>query len=207
MQRFGRRSILVSAGIFALVAGGVAYAVIPDSGGLIHACYDKQSGQVRIVDPPMPKGCGSKEQAIEWNQRGPSGPSGPSGANGASGPSGPAGLLSGSQLVKASSDLYCFEFIGGEQPCEPGDLFDAGVSCPEQTFLLGGGGGVQVYDDANPPNPVAPTNFMIYEVGPDGTTGLNGGTGWSVFFVILNHDETHSYHATARALCSPSPSP
>src|SRR4029453_7428525 len=73
---------------------GVAYATIPDDQGVIHACYDKQSGQVRIVDTApdaLPKGCGAKEVAIGWNQTGPQGPAGPTGLQGPQGAPGPAG--------------------------------------------------------------------------------------------------------------------
>ena len=31
-------------------AGGVTYAAIPDSDGLIHGCYDNQSGKIRVAD-------------------------------------------------------------------------------------------------------------------------------------------------------------
>ena len=57
---------------FAL-AGGVAYVTIPDGGGVIHACYDKQSGQARIFDPAggAIKGCGKTESEVSWNQTGP----------------------------------------------------------------------------------------------------------------------------------------
>jgi hypothetical protein len=31
-------------------SGSVAYAAIPDADGVIHGCYDNQSGYVRLVD-------------------------------------------------------------------------------------------------------------------------------------------------------------
>ena len=85
--------------LVALVAGGVSYASIPGAGGVISACYDKQSGQVRIYDAGggIPKGCGKTETAISWNQQGPkgdkgdTGPQGPAGPTGGAGPPGPAG--------------------------------------------------------------------------------------------------------------------
>jgi Collagen triple helix repeat (20 copies) len=80
------------------VAGGVAYATIPTN-NVINACYDKQSGQTRIVDPTTgtPKGCAKTENAIAWNVQGPkgdkgdTGPQGPAGPQGLAGPQGPAG--------------------------------------------------------------------------------------------------------------------
>jgi hypothetical protein len=84
-----------------LAAGGIAYASIPDTGGVFHACY-KNTGAVRLVNSASD--CNSSETATQWNQTGPqgsSGPSGPAGADGPSGPSGPSGpgATSGSMLV------------------------------------------------------------------------------------------------------------
>jgi hypothetical protein len=90
-----KRPFIVIAGVVIVaLAAGVAYATIPDAQGVIHACYDKQSGQVRIVDTApntLPKGCGAKETAIGWNQTGPQGPAGPAGPQGPQGPQGAAG--------------------------------------------------------------------------------------------------------------------
>jgi Collagen triple helix repeat (20 copies) len=108
------------------VAGGVAYATIPDGGGVIHACYDKQSGQVRIFDPAggAIKGCGKTEAETSWSQTGPQGPAGTAGAQGTQGPKGDPGSP-GSQ---------------GPQGL-PGNLALAGQSCSEGTFVTG-------FDDA-----------------------------------------------------------
>ena len=66
-----RRLALLAAAVTAVVAG-VSYAAVPDGDGMIHACFDRQSGQLRIFDPETntPKACGSKETAISWNQQG-----------------------------------------------------------------------------------------------------------------------------------------
>ena len=94
------RHSLIAAGVAGLMAGGgIATAAIPDSDGVIHACYDTTSGQVRIVDPETnsPKGCGKNEIALDWNHQGPKGnqgdvrPQGPDGPTGPTGPTGPAG--------------------------------------------------------------------------------------------------------------------
>lgn len=76
-----------------LGAATLAWAAIPGPGGVIHACYDSQSGQVRIYDSEdnKPKGCGNNETAISWSQTGPPGPTGPTGPTGSTGPAGPAG--------------------------------------------------------------------------------------------------------------------
>ena len=62
----------------AVTAASVADAAVPDGAGVIHGCYDKQSGQLRVTDTQtsVPKGCTSKEAALAWNQQGPQGPPG-----------------------------------------------------------------------------------------------------------------------------------
>src|SRR2546426_104166 len=78
-------------GLTALVVaiGGVAFAAIPDSGGTIHGCYSNSNGNLRIVESSA--GCRSNENAISWNQQGPSGSPGEPGALGPTGPTGPRG--------------------------------------------------------------------------------------------------------------------
>jgi hypothetical protein len=47
--RHARRVLVLSFGLIAL-AGGIAYATIPDSVGVIHGCYGT-NGQLRVIDP------------------------------------------------------------------------------------------------------------------------------------------------------------
>ena len=58
----------------ALITASAAYAAIPDAGGVIHGCYNKTSGQLRVSDPATntPSACTNKENALNWNQQGPS---------------------------------------------------------------------------------------------------------------------------------------
>ena len=60
-----------------LLFGGVAYATIPDSGGVIHGCY-KVNGDLRVIDSPS-QSCAMNETALTWSQTGPQGPPGISG--------------------------------------------------------------------------------------------------------------------------------
>jgi hypothetical protein len=69
-----------------LVAGGIAYAAIPDGGGVIHSCYAKLNGQLRVIDSEKGQRCSTNEVSLNWNAKGPPGPAGPSG------PQGPQGL-------------------------------------------------------------------------------------------------------------------
>lgn len=74
------------------LAGGVAYATIPDSGGVIHACMLKAIGTIRIIDPSAGQKCTSFETALQWSQTGPAGAVGPQGPKGDTGPQGAPGL-------------------------------------------------------------------------------------------------------------------
>jgi hypothetical protein len=84
-----------------LVVGGIAvFASIPDSAGVIHACFKSSNGQLRVIDSPT-QHCRNGETAISWNQVGQQGPPGPqgiqgpkgdTGATGATGAQGPIGL-------------------------------------------------------------------------------------------------------------------
>jgi hypothetical protein len=95
MQRKRRLVKVVIGGVVAAAlctgALGIAGAATSAANGTINACY-KVNGQVRIVDGPSD--CKNGEQAISWNQEGPTGqqgPAGPAGANGEDGARGPAG--------------------------------------------------------------------------------------------------------------------
>ena len=81
---------LTAGGALALVIGmAVATASIPDSSGVIHACYLKSLGIVRVIDTGQ--SCSNKETPLTWNQAGPPGPKGDTGATGAQGPKGDTG--------------------------------------------------------------------------------------------------------------------
>jgi hypothetical protein len=69
-----------------LLAGvGIAYATIPDSNGVIHACYQTLKGSLRVVDST--ESCSNGEAPLSWNQTGPPGPPGVQGPPGPSGSS------------------------------------------------------------------------------------------------------------------------
>ena len=95
------RLFAVAAALFA-VAGGIAYATIPDSGSVYTGCMLKNIGTVRLIDPSLPASklmshCTAFETKITWNQSGqaglpgPAGPKGDTGTTGAQGPAGPKG--------------------------------------------------------------------------------------------------------------------
>src|SRR5947199_2431277 len=65
--RFRLRSAAIGVGIVAVVlaAGGLAAAAIPDSSGVIHGCYAKSDGALRVVKGSK---CATGEKRLSWNQ-------------------------------------------------------------------------------------------------------------------------------------------
>ena len=140
INRFSRRVVLLGVGALTL-AGGLAYASIPDSDGTIHACLLTSLEQVRIIDPSQQQ-CRSNETPISWNQKGPKGDTGPQGATGPqgpkgdtgaqgpkgdTGPQGPPGGLNNVQVVTATATPSSSGFA---------TMF---MNCPAGTTLTGGG--------------------------------------------------------------------
>jgi hypothetical protein len=91
-------------GLLALALAGASFAVvsvvqaaIPDSNGVINGCYQKDVGNLRVIDSSAGDSCRPSETAISWSQTGPQGPAGPAGQpgskgdTGATGPPGPPG--------------------------------------------------------------------------------------------------------------------
>ena len=79
--------------------GGTAYAAlggIPDSHGVIHACFKTKTGALRVI--PAGAKCSKRERAVSWNQQGQTGKAGPRGTPGqpgAAGGPGPPGPVPG----------------------------------------------------------------------------------------------------------------
>jgi uncharacterized protein YjbI with pentapeptide repeats len=96
MGRFAQRQAKIIAAIGAglvIGAGTVAvFAVIPDTNGVIHACYRTNNGSIRIIDSAT-QTCAGNEAAITWNQTGPQGSQGPAGPQGPQGPAGSGDMV------------------------------------------------------------------------------------------------------------------
>jgi hypothetical protein len=51
----------------AAVAGGIAYATIPDNAGVAHTCYQTKDGALRVIDPAQGETCNAKkEQSLDF---------------------------------------------------------------------------------------------------------------------------------------------
>lgn len=142
----GRRGFLVTVVVLGALAGaaGIAYATIPDSGGVIHGCYQANNGQLRLIDPQgsattAPQSCKNNELAVSWSQTGPTGsqgpigPQGPKGDTGATGPQGPAGNPAPAQTFST------YRVINGIGVGSFDDTSTTFVSCPFPDLLTGGG--------------------------------------------------------------------
>ena len=97
MRHSGQRiAVFTVVLITAALAATVAFGQIPDSDGVIHACYHTGNGGIRVVNDDTE--CSSGESPLDWYQvgatggQGPQGPAGPAGADGAQGPQGQQGL-------------------------------------------------------------------------------------------------------------------
>jgi len=89
-----KRSSLLAAIVGAVVAtvvGGIAWAAIPDTGGVIHTCYSQSTGTWRPIDYPAVK-CKNGETPLDFNQTGVKGDPGPQGPKGDKGDKGEQGI-------------------------------------------------------------------------------------------------------------------
>ena len=179
--------------------GVVIVASIPDSGGVIRACYNTTNGQVRIVESAA--NCRNGELAINWNQTGPVGPQGPIGPQGIVGPIGPQGIvgptgnqgpigLTGPQGLIGPLGLTGPMGTAGSDglPGSPGAPGSDGATGPEGPAgpaggpagpagtpgLQGPAGTPGLQGPAGPTGPVGPSGGPQ---GPAGSTGAQGPAG------------------------------
>ncbi|HVM57765.1 MAG TPA: hypothetical protein VMT74_09890 [Gaiellaceae bacterium] len=139
--------IAVLSTVLLAVAGGIAYATIPDSNNVYNACLLKATGTIRLIDTSLPSHdfrshCTAFEEAVSWNAQGQPGAQGPPGPAGAKGDPGDTGL----QGPKGDTG-------------DPGPKGDTGAQGPK--------------GDTGDPGPKGDTGAQ----GPKGDTGPQGPTG------------------------------
>lgn len=90
-----KRLMLTAAGalLAAAIAGGIAYATIPDSGNVYTACMLNKVGTIRLIDPSLGNSslmghCVGPETQISWHQQGQKGDPGVPGQPGKDGMNG-----------------------------------------------------------------------------------------------------------------------
>src|SRR6478609_8323667 len=127
---FHRRAVVLGLGPVAAlaVAGGIAYAAIPDAGTpTYHACMLKNVGTIRIVDPSLPTSsllqhCTSLETAITFSQQGTKGDPGTPGLPGANGAPGTPGSPGAAGAAGAAGQSVT------EANASPADCANGGVA-------------------------------------------------------------------------------
>jgi hypothetical protein len=199
----GRGGIVAFAFVVAgLALGGIAYASIPDSSGVIHACYNtgsNPSGALRVIDTAKGVTCSRNEKPIAWNQagpQGPQGPEGPTGSRGSTGPTGPLGVTgatgpTGPTGPETLGKAWSIDSAPDYLPA--GTSGDIEASCPVGSVAVGGGfttGGISNGWDLQPT-----------EMRPDVNTGTTPTSyGWIVGMQNVGSGEGYFQ---AWALCVP----
>lgn len=128
MKTWQRWTTGTSIVVLAMAVGtGIAFATIPDSSGVIHACYQSpppaHGANLQVIDTGNGGSCGGGMTQVTWNQVGLQGPAGPPGASTA----GAAGL-----------DVIFVRATNGPPPVLVGT---ATALCPaDHPYVLGGGG-------------------------------------------------------------------
>lgn len=93
-----RGAVAAATAAVTVISAGMVFATIPGAAGVIHGCYHKSSGNIRVIDDAVAS-CKANETELVWNVTGPRGPQGlqglvgPMGAPGAPGPTGAAGAI------------------------------------------------------------------------------------------------------------------
>ncbi len=171
------RAVAIGAAAIVLAVAGAAWATVPDSAGVIHGCYQKNDGRLRVVDTASGQGCNQSEVPLQWSQTGPEGPPGPQGQQGPVGPSGPAGPAGGPGPAgppgpASSAGLSGWVLVSNSIQAPPNAFTVGTVVCPTGTVPLGGG-----YDSGTTPGVDQP--FVVTESRPVMVDPQRGGfNGW-----------------------------
>ncbi len=151
-----RRFWTITLGSGALVlASAAAYGATSAEPDVIHGCYQKAVGNLRVIDVDAgggwPDDCRPSEVPISWNEQGIQGEQGPQGEKGDTGPQGPQG---------EKGDT-------GPQG-EPGITGLAGQSCDEGTFVTGfADDGSLLCGGATPPPPTCSATTLTHTMTAD----------------------------------------
>jgi hypothetical protein len=73
---FWSRTTALIAIVALFLVGGVAWAAIPGSNGVITGCRHNSTGALRVIDAEAGATCAGNETQLTWNQQGPQGPAG-----------------------------------------------------------------------------------------------------------------------------------
>jgi hypothetical protein len=109
--------------VMCLLATGLVLGTVPDESGVIHGCYDKKTGFLRVIDSAS-AACTSKETALPWSQVGPQGAPGATGEQGDPGNTGATGATGATGEQGAGGDARVLTINGSVTGS------DAPTACP-----------------------------------------------------------------------------
>jgi hypothetical protein len=166
---------------------GVAVAAIPGPAAVIHGCYTKKTGSLRVL--PRGRTCARSESAIAWNQTGPigprgfAGPAGIPGTNGTNGKNGTNGANGATNLIVRTHAVTA-QSAESMVPCNPGErAVSGGVSRSD-----GSATGADVVSQSAPAVESSPTSIRIAQAGDTPNAWAAGVTTTSstsfVFYVV-----------------------
>jgi hypothetical protein len=102
------------------LAGGVAWASIPASNGVISGCYSTKTGALSVIDAAKVHSCPKNAKSLDWNQKGQAGPRGVPGPAGTARDAGtvvsvgqggpqfyPEGLKGWRSVTSTGTGVYC----------------------------------------------------------------------------------------------------
>ena len=160
----GRRVAFIA--VLALVAVGIAYGAIPDASGVVHGCYSKRTGALRVINSTAT--CATGELALNWNQRGPKGDAGAIGPQGVPGQPGAPG-------AKGDSGATGPQGAPG-QPGTPGTKGDTGATGPQGAPGQAGAPGTKGDTGATGPSGIVAANgsYAAHVPSPLPATSFNG---------------------------------
>jgi hypothetical protein len=163
--------------LFVALSGGAYAAVsgVPGRDGVIHSCFNKKSGAVRVV--AAGRRCArSKEASLSWNQtgvKGDKGDAGPKGEKGEKGSTGSPGPITGALPSHVTlRGIWAIEFESGEKG---GQRIETAISFgftlpepPTPNFIPAGGPVPPGCAGGTPAAPTAqPGNLCVYELRAD----------------------------------------
>ena len=189
-RRASRPAVLAVAAVTVIAGAGAAVgATAAGSGAVLHGCYSKADGALRLIRAGQH--CKRTEVAASWRRVGPPGPTGGTGPAGPAGPAGPTGPTGGTGPAGTAGPAGSTGPKGGTGPVGPPgppgalgyvmneDQFSVtsdsevfqDVQCPTDTVLTGGG--VTILDNPDGLQPIVesdgPVNSVTWEV----RVGLN----------------------------------
>ncbi len=161
------------------LGSGAAQASIPDAHGVIHGCYSRFTGGIRLIDTEAtpPQSCLTflGETAVSWSVKGPEGPRGATGATGVTGATGARGAT-GAQGATGNSGATGQNGATGSTGAQgpAGQAGATGVSgatgATGATGAQGATGGQGPQGETGPTGSTGPS-------GPEGQKGETGATG------------------------------